>query len=298
MTGVRVLRAACWVLVGGLAAAAQPCRDVVSVSLANGTRAEDGSVHWDGLSFPPWAQYCVDGELRGCPCLLRKCIRRCCRPGEFNDRRTCHKPWNASYGIRVPPLPEGVLDTAIRDIDEYFYVIYGPSCLTASTYALTLSGRYKKPADSFAITAEGIMVLSNEKDNTTNEYRYDQERYCMAWSELSNSTKFVVCPGVTENVLNKINDAVTWMHSIGNWLSSIFLILTIVVYSLFPELRNLHGMTLMVYSGCLAVACAFVTIIRHGAIQNNLLLTRNSCRGIGSMGNFVIGELFSTFACY
>jgi hypothetical protein len=54
------------------------------------------------------------------------------------------------------------------------------------------------------------------------------------------------------------------MFPIGMLLSTVFMALTLVVYGLLPELRNLHGKCLMCHVACLLMAYLSLSIVQLG----------------------------------
>ena len=256
-----------------------PCSENVSIGLEKGSKLDNGSILYDGLTFPPHLQFNINNELRGCPCGLTKCIRRCCPKGEALDAGVCN-PIPNTTDVDFPPIPDGILDTGIESIDKDFYVIYEKRCLTKKTFALFLSGPKKFTTESFKITSDGILVMEQLKKEDPKVYRYEQERYCIAWSQKDQGTKFYSCLSPDERKEQLIVDLKRYSESIGNAISVLFLILTFIVYSLFSSLRNIHGKTLMGYVVSLAMAYGFLTIIKNHEIQNNFL-NDASCQGIG-----------------
>ncbi|OXU30941.1 hypothetical protein TSAR_002779 [Trichomalopsis sarcophagae] len=292
----------------GLVAAEQPCHELVSVSLENATEVfADGSVLFDGLTFPNASQYRDEsGQLRGCPCLVMKCIRFCCQAGEFHDKLhkdrpgLCYKPSaneTADEEFDLPPLPDGILDPEVSGYDD-FYRIHRKGCVVPAQYGIYLSGRLAKKSDMSRISADGHFVLENTNtDGVKTNYTHEQERYCVAYSRIHNTTKILACNSPAEDSRVKMENAMRWSETAANWLSVIFLVATFAVYSLFSSLRNLHGKTLMAYVACLTVAYAVLPFIKHAEIQNNIL-SDNSCKAMGMRMDFILGEFFGTKNSY
>ncbi|XP_031779178.1 G-protein coupled receptor Mth2 isoform X3 [Nasonia vitripennis] len=280
----------------GLVAAEQPCHELVSVSLENATEVlAEGSVLLDGLTFPSSAQYRDEyGQLRGCPCLVMKCIRFCCQPGEFHDKLhkdrpgLCYKPSaneTADEEFDLPPLPDGILDPEVSGYDD-FYRIHRKGCVVPAQYGIYLSGRLAKNSDLPRISGDGHFVLENTNiDGVKTNYTHEQERFCVAYSRIHNTTKILACNSPAEDSRVKMENAMRWSETAANWLSVIFLIATFAVYSLFSSLRNLHGKTLMAYVACLTMAYAVLPFIKHAEIQNNIL-SDNSCKAMAYIVHF------------
>ncbi|XP_014210181.1 G-protein coupled receptor Mth-like [Copidosoma floridanum] len=256
-----------------------PCNKILSVNLENGTSLANGSILFDGLTIPPYAQYSLDGQLFGCPCMVKHCIRRCCKPGLFEDRG-CHEPWGQSYGIKVPPIPEEFLHPSIKNFDDHFYVIYERECIADNAFILWITGPKKSYNEHFNVSLTGSLSHYNERNNQTSFFLYSQEQYCLAWSEAYNITKIRACTNLEEYQSIVIDNMLRWSMGISNWFSAFFCLLTFLIYSLFEDLRNLHGKTLMCYVMCLAIADVLVPFIRNNELQN-ALFDDTSCQVMG-----------------
>ena len=270
-------------------ASCEPCEHVMSISLANGTRAKDGSIVMDGISFPNETQFVDEnGDLRGCPCISRNCVRKCCPPGHhFNERYKCW-PLNGSIGVDILTEPGDVLHPDIRKLDEDFYVIYKTKCLTPHPTLSIGTGKNTIAGESYKILPNGTLVMVKNKTNVWNEtesntYTYEPERYCFDHASLENGTVFVTCQSKAAVQKEQVEDVMRWSETAANWLSVIFLILTFIVYSLFSSLRNLHGKTLMAYVVCLAVAYTFLPLMKHAEFQNQI--EDNACIALGTYRN-------------
>ena len=73
------------------------------------------------------------------------------------------------------------------------------------------------------------------------------------------------------------------------FISSIFLIATFVVYAIIPEIRNIHGVTIMCHVASLAT-----TYICLGIIQLNPTLLRPACIGLGNLKKKLIKLILIT----
>lgn len=274
-------------------AASNPCLDFMSISLENGTRFVNGSVGHEGLVYPPWVQFKNDaGELRGCPCLVKNCIRMCCKPGEYFDKK-CHKPTtNSSVNLSIPSKVRFEFED---DIENHFYVLRQDGCLTNVVFGLPVTKpEGSNPNENFTIRNDGVLVMRTvaKDDGKLQEFQYPLERYCFAWSETKKTSKFKVCLDKKKDNEKKLEDIVRWLETIGNLLSVVCLIITFMIYATFPELRNIHGKTLMCSVACLATAFALVHFIRHPDLQNNVFRDDKSCAFIGKFSCFIFTIIF------
>ncbi|XP_031779177.1 G-protein coupled receptor Mth2 isoform X1 [Nasonia vitripennis] len=258
----------------------QPCHDLLSISLENATEVfANGSVLFDGLTFPKPTQYRDEkGRLRGCPCLVKKCIRFCCQPGEIHDKLhkdrpvLCHKPSTneTDENFDLPPLPDGVLDASVGGYED-FYTIHRQGCVVPKQATIYLSGKMVMKSDSPSITAHGHFKLEHTRDAVVKTYIHEPDSYCVAYSRKHNASKIRLCNSPSEARKEKMENAMRWSETAGSWLSVIFLIATFTVYSLFPVLRNLPGKTLMAHVASMALAYIFLPFIKHAEIQNSIL---------------------------
>nr|CAD7444378.1 unnamed protein product [Timema bartmani] len=257
------------VLLGGLlglagrASASQvgvetPCDEMFSVPVPNGQVLADNSLlDTDGTIYPPdlYWDFSPNGtaDWRGCICLLRPCVRKCCREKMLNDSGSCVISDHPSLYPFSPNVYNK--DTERVNVSEdHFIVLYGDPCGDKGKFLLEPE---VYPDDRYFLLEDGSLLLPNLDNNTL-----DSSQFCI---ELINGTRNIMpfmCFPEADTVLASNEDAVTLMYPIGMLLSEPFLLVTVLVYALIPELRNLHGKSLMCHVSSLLTAYLFLSMMQ------------------------------------
>nr|CAD7578977.1 unnamed protein product [Timema californicum] len=209
-------------------------------------------------------------DWRGCICLLRPCVRKCCQENAFRDSESCVLGDHPSLYPFSPDVYNK--DTERVNVSEdHFIVMYGDPCGDKGKYLLEPE---EYPDDHYFLLEDGALFLPNLDNNTL-----DSSQFCI---ELINSTGRImplVCFPEADAVLaSNEEEAVTLMYPVGMLLSEPFLLVTVLVYALIPELRNLHGKSLMCHVSSLLTAYLFLSVM-----QLNV-------SGIGDISCMVSGE--------
>lgn len=68
-----------------------PCHFSVSVDITEGSTQENGAILKNGVVYDPLNYYEKNGKIFGCPCNLKKCIRKCCGVDEIMVNKKCTK---------------------------------------------------------------------------------------------------------------------------------------------------------------------------------------------------------------
>lgn len=117
-----------------------PCVETESVDLSGGQEYANGTIVQDNVVYDngTWYEKVVDGVLMryGCPCVRRKCLRKCCEKGSAYFGSTCNSSQEMSF-FR-PQLYKGVTPVHTR-ADQHFFFLYGLSC--EDKYLLDPSGK-------------------------------------------------------------------------------------------------------------------------------------------------------------
>ena len=258
------------------------CESNLSINIENGTEEDDGSIFFDGLIFPNETRYIdTEGELLGCPCKVKKCIRKCCGPDEVLDNDYTCSLRNESDFTDVFSNSVDLIHSAINKLDDDFYVIHTMDCATPELLVIVASGEYKLPGENFQIVPNGSLILTQiDKDNNKVAITaYGPERYCIEHLEATNGTIFITCR--TEGQLSELKreSIKRWAETATNWFSVIFLIMTFIVYLILPDLRNIHGLTLMSHIACLTVTYTFLPIMKHNEFQGRI--SKGLCVAVG-----------------
>ncbi|GAB0093375.1 Methuselah, N-terminal domain [Sergentomyia squamirostris] len=243
-----------------------PCPFFDTVNITDGEHLSNGSILYDGIVYPPdlfgeydyelvnqTTKYSVEPHLRGCICEIKKtCVKYCC-PKNFAYRDgACSGP-NPSNPILINMRDnEGNVSYNVI-IEEKFGIVYGKPC--SHMYRLEPE---EYPDDAFFLLPNGHIITA-END------RRDKNQYCIAH----------MYPEVETNETQEVGDLETrvfmcfpsqdeakfFIYPIGMLLSVPFLVITFLVYAIIPELRNLHGKSLMCYVFGLTVGYVFLSVI-------------------------------------
>lgn len=161
-------------------------------------------------------------------------------------------------GTEAVPLPviydTDLIPTNITASDEYFHFVIGNPCPDASRYALQ---PHTDEDDKWYLLSNGSILRPLSKEKRLLEYN----KYCLARVERTvyQYLEYLVffCEYPTEDDNNG-----EIIYSYGMLASVPFLVATYVVYWLLPDLRNLHGLTLRGYVGCLAIAYSMLGMLQ------------------------------------
>lgn len=195
----------------------------------------------------------------------------CCRVGTFLTKA------HGCIEITTNETEEMVQLPAVYDInlvlknismsDKYFnFVIWNP-CAGGHRYFLD-SHTYEN--DKWYLMSNGSLWQPKNLKKPILDYR----QYCLA---RINSTEYreylaFVCMFKDDNDDKKV--MMIFFYS-GMLVSVPFLIATYIVYWLLPELRNLHGLTLRGYIGCLATAYSTLgmqVLISHHIVSSTCIV--------------------------
>lgn len=114
--------------------AEQPCSDNTSVDVSNGTFFHDGTVLYDGVTYPKKYLYTknCNGTVvtYGCLCKQRNCFRKCCPVGSILYNKVCTEMPESDmilhYGLNVSFLSAFKYNVGVEN--GIFSVIHGRPC--------------------------------------------------------------------------------------------------------------------------------------------------------------------------
>ncbi|PSN39210.1 hypothetical protein C0J52_22283 [Blattella germanica] len=185
-------------------------------------------------------------EIRGCICLLKKCIRKCCPEGHIlTDEGDC------SVSVHTPSFILPLFDEHTFNLVHYTkrdrHILYGHPCPGYDNFIL---------GEKYFLLQTGKLYLP-----VTNEY-FTAETYCLEFSESSNKIVPVICLDESLTMDEEVTSLLdTTLYRIGMIVSLFFLFATFMVYSILRELKNLHGMCLMSYVASLFVSFLLLTVV-------------------------------------
>ncbi|XP_077292898.1 G-protein coupled receptor Mth2-like [Arctopsyche grandis] len=247
-----------------------PCNYHTSVNISHGLTMANGSTVADGVIYSPDQQFVHednDGKshLRGCLCMVKPCIRKCCGLGEAFEEGSCNKTEDPMANYFNPPIYN---NTDLLMANDSFGLVFSSTCDSGQTIILN---PFLNREDEFflQLDSNASIILSHEMSN------FSVMDYCIeAWTtepSQSNSSNWttqylpMVCLPPEEEEEN-IEEPFYFLLSVGMIISIPFLIATLSVYAMIPKLQNLHGKSLMGYVSGLLVGYTFMSIIRiHGS---------------------------------
>ncbi|XP_049290796.1 G-protein coupled receptor Mth2-like isoform X2 [Anopheles funestus] len=238
------------------------------IDLSEGVRDMEGSVRFAGNIYPP-ESYTTSGENRrySCVCTQRKCVYVCC----FHiDRSKCEEsslPLNRTASNRLSTEDNMLEEVDLRESNE-FWLIYEtpPAWNYMPGYSLQISGH------------EGELI--NDGSFAYGTKVYASRTYCINPAEDS-------MPHVWIKETDEHLEVHRW-HSLGMIISIPFLVATLIVYALIPDLRNIPGKSLMCYVFALTISYLVLILIKRSMFDS----TPDWCTAIGYAYYFSVMSSF------
>ncbi|XP_063973101.1 G-protein coupled receptor Mth2-like isoform X1 [Diachasmimorpha longicaudata] len=227
------------------------------------TRAENstGEISIDGSVMPSEVTYETARSNGTCPCPSRSCIAMCCPEGQVlraNDCVMVDKVEKVSFprifnSLTLNPS-ELDLNSEGKDLNGSFHIFVWDPCHNASKWRLNP----KVKADEFKLLDNGSIYTVHDQNII------GFENYCLAFVD-GDIFSVVQCFDMDYEAPEESNSSGLKMAAfmpIGLVLSVPCLIATFVVYSVLPELDNMHGMILRAYVGQLGLAYTLLATLK------------------------------------
>jgi hypothetical protein len=187
-------------------------------------------------------------QVRGCICKLRNCIRKCCPEGQtLLEDGTCSDS-NSTLLHPFSPQFTDENNQSVTDIDVF--TLYGNPC-QGGVY------RLDDESDVFTLSPTGVLNVPAEGNFTAAEY-------CIEGFENPEQILPLLCFTDDEEVAEE-EQGTGMLYAVGMIISVPFLFATFLVYAMIPELRNLHGKSLMCHVTSLLTAYFFLAIVQIGS---------------------------------
>ena len=239
--------------------ASKPCTISHSVVLTNYTLFDNGSLLdvSENLLYPAgyfWTD--TNSIVHGCICLLKTCVRKCCPEGMTFEENDCvPSDLPLLYPFELTFIDETTFEP-LNKSDVDVHLIYGKPC---DNDAYVLDPAYN-PEDMFFLLNTGTLLVPAAKNSTL-------DFFCMEAFEEFGSILPLVCITDGDDIEepDEEEEDMTLLKPIGMIISLPFLLLTFLTYAVLENLRNLHGLSLMSYVGCLFIAYTFLAIIQIGS---------------------------------
>jgi hypothetical protein len=231
------------------------------------------------MLYPPeyfWKKLNDDNEteVRGCLCLLRNCIRKCCPEGHTLTTEHLCVPSNLT--LLHPFAPQFIdkdTNKPVTNVD--IHRLYGNPC-TEGSYLLDPQAHIE---DQFSLLVTGILSAPAEGNFTVAEY-------CVEAFEEQEAVLPLLCFQEESSPVTPRNE-IHLLYPIALIISVPFLIATFFVYAVISEFRNLHGKCLMCHVSSLLTAYVFLAVIQLGGVR----LSNKFCISCGKCSSCVM--LFS-----
>jgi hypothetical protein len=190
-------------------------------------------------------------KVRGCLCLLRNCIRKCCPEGHtITTEKNC-VPSNLT--LLHPFAPQFIDEDTNKPFTNVdVHRLYGFPCSNDS-YRLDPEENIE---DQFSLLLSGILSAPAEGNFTVAEY-------CIEAFEDEEAILPLLCLQEEAHPAT-YGTEIYLMYPIGLIISVPFLFATFFAYAVISELRNLHGKCLMCHVSILLIAYVFLAIIQLG----------------------------------
>jgi len=209
--------------------------------------------------YPPeyfWKELNDDNEteVRGCLCLLRSCIRKCCPEGHtFTPEKECVP---SNLNLLHPFAPQFIDEDTSKPVTNVnVYRLYGPPC--SDGYLLDPQESIE---DQFSLLLSGILSAPAEGNFTVAEYcieAFEEQEAVLPYLCFQEESYGPATQGTEIHLL----------YPIGLIISVPFLFATFLVYAVISELRNLHGKCLMCHVSSLLTAYVFLAVIQLGGFR-------------------------------
>lgn len=239
-----------------------PCPPTLAVTLPDDEieRFENGSIVHEGLAYPAGSHWSDGRRTYGCVCMVQtNCVRKCCPHGEVlsdGERPVCSRLNDSARIVELAPESDQLDDELknISSVNDRFALVPGMGCHTPNSVSIRLQPE-NFAEDRFVVQSNGTLLVNAEV--------LPQWRYCMDWNADVKKITVIVCHELPPEPI-EVHDAI---YRISVVISIPFLLATLIVYAIIPELKNLYGMTLMCYVGCLIAAYCFLAggrLVYHG----------------------------------
>ncbi|CAB3368144.1 Hypothetical predicted protein [Cloeon dipterum] len=197
-----------------------------------------------------------NATVRGCVCRVKSCVRKCCPlDHHIKEATKCVEGGSDKFheNIFKEKLP------LVRKKEDVFFLTGHQNCN---------NGKYKlepnvEPDDNFTLLPTGLLQLFYVSEMAENKPVHFSQ-YCVEYFGDMNLISAILC-FPEESVENSPQNVQYSIYSVGMLLSSVFMLLTLAVYALLPQLRNLHGKCLMCHVGCLLSAYISLSIVQLGS---------------------------------
>ncbi|XP_055537390.1 G-protein coupled receptor Mth2-like isoform X2 [Wyeomyia smithii] len=217
-----------------------PCDFLDSVNITDGTKTSDGKIEHGGIVYEPQnygmfdygydssGQKVVSNHIRGCICHVKSCFYMCCFEEDIVYNLSYPSCRNASPVVRVNVTGEFVDLASDR---SFFKALRVPNCV--ATHADLYE--WKMDRNGFVYSFGAVEIK--------------QQGYCLHVAEEEEIADLYYCS----------EEKIKMATISGIVLSIPFLVATLLIYVCIPELRNIHGKSLICYT--LALTVTYIVLL-------------------------------------
>ncbi|XP_075220887.1 G-protein coupled receptor Mth-like isoform X2 [Lycorma delicatula] len=248
------------------------CELDLSVLIESSKIIHDDLITNDGTKYPK-GTYWKDkqGNIRGCICKIKRCIRKCCPSSQSIINETCSETKKQFFMNKIP------FSDSENKKDTYHF-IYGSPC----------NGSLSKK--DFKMSKEGEIIgighNANVSEYCIENYKRFNGKYIM---------KAYIC--VMPNNETRMNSGPTTQKE-GLLVSAVFFCLTFIAYGLIPDLRNLNGICLMIHVACFFMAYIHLAIVQISAAETSYPIWLCKYLGYMTYFSFFAGFLWLNVMCF
>ncbi|XP_030561197.1 G-protein coupled receptor Mth2 isoform X1 [Drosophila novamexicana] len=179
----------------------------------------------------------VAPHMRGCICKLKPCINICCPWGQVYNDSECQKDTNTKQMWPEPTINITLKNGSVQNVNIYEQFVVQSFRPCTEMFSLLPEVNYY---DTYQLYENGTLLREDDM-----HYIYKNE-FCLVPTNINDTDLYYTinpanCDMFNENTTVKIINGFAMLFSIP------FMVLTIAVYLLIPELRNQHGKSLVCY---------------------------------------------------
>uniref|UniRef100_A0A8W7PYV6 G-protein coupled receptors family 2 profile 2 domain-containing protein n=1 Tax=Anopheles coluzzii TaxID=1518534 RepID=A0A8W7PYV6_ANOCL len=246
------------------------CPAAERIDLTEGVPDPQGSIRFAGNVYPSenYTQRSDHNHRYSCVCAVRKCVYVCCYHINRTECEQSSLPLNRTSLNRASWSDVDLLEEVdLRESSEYWLIYATPPAWSSMPgYSLQIAGH------------EGELI--NDGSFAYGAKVYASRTYCINPAE--DSTPHVWIMETDEHL-----EVHRW-HSLGMIISIPFLVATLIVYALIPDLRNIPGKSLMCYVLMLMVSYLALILIKRSVFDGS----PDWCTGIGYAYYFSVMSSF------
>ncbi|XP_052894771.1 G-protein coupled receptor Mth2-like [Anopheles moucheti] len=240
-----------------------PCDYIDSVNITDGERLPNGDIRHNGVIYNKTYYRTIDYEyeqfttkkfvpeyVRGCLCAVRICVRLCCGEHEYLGQDEAQGRLTCKRSEKYLPINVELNATEIVDLRKnhsLYGFLYGKP---GFCQVYELQPEYNS-GDEWYLARNGSLILAGGELIGPMQ----RNQYCLAPKENNSIVSALLCFPANADIKYNI-------YPVGMLLSVPFLLLTFFVYACIPELRNMHGKSLMSYVLGLAVGYTVLSMVQ------------------------------------